>query len=96
MKFSDSVTGSWGRNWGGENCGTYFIDTVIDDSTPVPGAWVKMGGELSLSRLFVKGMTKNGETVDDSAFNPNGLLADDDIPQAEDVLGSWVPDYIDI
>lgn len=96
MKFSDSVNGSWGRNWGGEKCGTYFIDTVIDSSTPVPGAWVKMGGELSLSKLFVKGITKNGETVDDSAFNPNGLLADGDIPQAEDVLGSWVPDYIDI
>lgn len=96
MKFSDSVIGSWGRNWGGENCGIYFIDTVIDDSTPVPGAWVKMGGELSLSRLFVKGITKGGELVDDSEFNPNGALDDAEVPTTEDVLGDWIPNYMSI
>ena len=96
MKFSDSIPGSWGRNWGGENSGTYFIDTVIDDNTPVPGAWVKMGGDLSLSRLFVKGITKSGETVDDSAYNPNGALSEEDIPSTEDVLGDWIPNYMNI
>ena len=69
------AAGSWGRNWGGANCQVVFKNTTMD-GVDVPGAWVKMGGELNTSIIYVDGVTdKTGAAVTDlSKVNPNGTM----------------------
>ena len=98
--FTDNkfAAGSWGRNWGGANCQVVF-DGVTMDGADLPGAWVKMGGELSTSILYVNDVTdKNGTAVDVSGtvYNPNGTMAAKNytIMSAEDYFGgTWVPPH---
>lgn len=71
------AAGAWGRNWGGANCQVVFLNTTMD-GVDVPGAWTKMGGDLSASILYVDGVTdKSGAPVstDSTTYNPNGTMA---------------------
>lgn len=92
--------GSWGRNWGGADCQVVF-DGVKLDGIGVPGAWVKMGGELSTSILFVNNVTdKDGNAVDVSgtSFNPNGTMESKGYTMMKDTDyfgGTWVPPHYD-
>ncbi len=91
------AAGGWGRNWGGAKCQVVFLNTTLD-GVDVPGPWVKMGGELSGSILYVDGVTdKNGNAVDTSgtAFNPNGTMAANGytVMADEDYFGAWIPKH---
>lgn len=89
------AAGSWGRNWGGENCQVVF-DGIKLDGVDTPGAWVKMGGELSASILYVNDVTdKNGNAVNVSGttFNPNGTMEANGYTVMDPIayFGTWVP-----
>ncbi|MDO5398293.1 MAG: pectinesterase family protein [bacterium] len=92
--------GSWGRNWGGTDCQVVF-DGVKLEGVDAPGAWVKMGGELSTSILFVNNVTdKDGNAVDVSgtSFNPNGTMESKGYTMIKDTDyfgGTWVPQHYD-
>ncbi|MBQ2669690.1 MAG: hypothetical protein IJG06_02835, partial [Clostridia bacterium] len=92
------AAGSWGRNWGGANCQVVF-DGVTMSGADLPGAWVKMGGELSTSTLFVNNVTdKTGVAVDVSgtAYNPNGTMTANNYTEMkpEDYFGgTWTPPH---
>lgn len=94
------AAGSWGRNWGGADCQVVF-DGVKLDGVDVPGAWVKMGGELSTSILYVNDVTdKDGKAVDVSGttFNPNGTMDKNGYTIMKDTDyfgGTWVPPHYD-
>ena len=94
------AAGSWGRNWGGADCQVVF-DGVKLEGVGVPGAWVKMGGELSASILYVNNVTdKDGNAVDVSgtAFNPNGTMEAKGYTVMKDTDyfgGTWVPPHYD-
>ena len=90
--------GSWGRNWGGAACQVVF-DGVTLDGVDTPGEWVKMGGELKDSVLYVNNVTdKNGADVNVSGktFNPNGTMAANGYTTLADTEffgGTWVPPH---
>ncbi len=91
------AAGGWGRNWGGAKCQVVFLNTTLD-GVDVPGAWVKMGGELADSILYVDGVTdKDGNAVDTSGttFNPNGTMATNGytVMVDEDYFGAWIPKH---
>lgn len=91
------AAGAWGRNWGGANCQVVF-DGIILDGVDIPGAWVKMGGELSESILYVNDVTdKNGSAVDvlGTTFNPNGTMETNGytVMDPTDYFGTWVPKH---
>lgn len=92
--------GSWGRNWGGTDCQVVF-DGVKMDGVELPGAWVKMGGELSASILYVNDVTdKNGNKVDTTGtvYNPNGTMETNGYTMMADTDyfgGTWVPAHYD-
>lgn len=91
--------GSWGRNWGGAACQVVFDGVKLETATP--GAWVKMGGELNTSVLYVNNVTdKDGNVLDVSgtAFNPNGTMAANNYEMIKDIDyfgGTWVPPHYD-
>ena len=87
MKFDK---GGFGRNWGGANSAMFFNNITLD-GVEKPGGWTAMGGELSLSRVFVNNVHNVGETIDLTAGsdNPNG--AAQTIPTVEDYVGEWTP-----
>ena len=85
--------GAFGRNWGGQDCNVYFLDTRLN-GVQKPNGWVEMGGALSLSKLFVEGVydisdTAKGTDLTAAGDNPNGKAAA--MPQISDFLGTWVP-----
>ncbi|MGN1115410.1 MAG: pectinesterase family protein, partial [Candidatus Ornithomonoglobus sp.] len=89
------AAGSWGRNWGGANCQVVF-DGITLDGVDTPGAWVKMGGELSASVLYVNDVTdKDGNAVNVSGttYNPNGTMAANGytVMDPTDYFGIWTP-----
>ncbi|MGN0162107.1 MAG: pectinesterase family protein, partial [Candidatus Ornithomonoglobus sp.] len=91
------AAGSWGRNWGGVQTHVVF-DGITLDGVGVPGAWVKMGGELSDSILYVNDVTdKDGNEVDVSGttFNPNGTMAANGytVMDPTDYFGTWIPTH---
>ncbi|MGM9937100.1 MAG: hypothetical protein ACI38A_07125, partial [Candidatus Ornithomonoglobus sp.] len=62
------------------------------------GAWVKMGGELSASVLYVNNVIdKNGDAVNVSGttFNPNGTMEANGYVEMNvlDYFGTWVPTH---
>lgn len=92
------AAGSWGRNWGGDKCQVVFQNTTIAEGAAVPGAWNKMGGELSESVLYVDGVKDAaGNTVDVSGtvHNPNGTMAANGytVMAMTDYFGDWIPKH---
>ena len=87
MKFAK---GDFGRNWGGANSAMFFNNTTLD-GVEKPGSWATMGGELSLSRVFINYVHNAGETTDLTVGtdNPNGVA--EKIPTVEDYVGDWTP-----
>lgn len=91
------AAGGWGRNWGGAKCQVVFVNTILD-GVDTPGSWVKMGGDLSESILYVDGLTdKNGNIVDtsDTAYNPNGTMESNGytLMSDNDYFGTWTPKH---
>ncbi len=91
--------GSWGRNWGGASCHVVY-DNMKLDGVDVPGAWVKMSGDLSASTLYILSVTdKNGKAVDVSGkdFNPNGTAEANGytVHEMYDYFGTWTPPHYD-
>ncbi|MGM9937899.1 MAG: pectinesterase family protein [Candidatus Ornithomonoglobus sp.] len=87
------AVGSWGRNWGGENCRVIY-DGIKLDGVDTPTEWVKMGGELSNSILYVNNVTdRDGNAVDTESFNPNGTMEQNGIEIMPDsgYFGEWIP-----
>lgn len=92
-----SSAGAWGRNWGGTNCAVYFVNTTIAEGAAKPVGWTKMGGELSTSKLFVKGTyaandTEKATDLTASSDNPNGAMSGE-APADMTVLNNWVPKH---
>lgn len=87
MKFAK---GDFGRNWGGANSAMFFNNTTLD-GVEKPDSWATMGGELSLSRVFINYVHNVGETTDLTvdADNPNDVA--EKIPTVEDYVGEWTP-----
>ncbi len=95
-KFS---AGGWGRNWGGASCHVVYESMKLD-GVDLPGPWVKMGGELSESTLYILKVTdKDGNELDVSGtnFNPNGTAEANNytVHPAYDYFGSWTPPHYD-
>ncbi len=93
------AAGSWGRNWGGDKCQVVFQGITIADGVNVPGAWSKMGGELSTSILYVDDVKKADGTVIDvssTVHNPNKTMAENKytVMDPTDYFGaSWIPSH---
>ncbi len=71
------AAGGWGRNWGGAKCQVVFDGVTIAAGADVPGEWVKMGGDLKDSILYVNNVKKADGTVVNSSgtsFNPNKTM----------------------
>lgn len=94
------AAGTWGRNWGGENCRVIFLDAKIAEGAVKPSGWTKMGGELSGSILFVNGVyaAADAEKATDltaASDNPNGQMTQDDAAAIDPVsyFNDWIPKH---